>query len=74
MRGNPKADWLQPKGPRCWGWTQPWKKYLRPQTPTLPMESREMLARDWAFYIIAIHSLRLGIKLLQESPTQARVS
>lgn len=33
-----------------------------------------MLARDWASYIIAIHSLRLGIKLLQESPTQARVS
>ena len=38
------------------------------------MESREMLARARAFYITAIHSLRLGIKLLQETPTQARVS
>ena len=51
-----------------------WKRDLRPQTPTSPMVSWEMLACDWASYIIATHSLLLEIKLLQETSTVARVS
>ena len=61
---------------RAWmlGVEATWKRDLRPQTPISPMVSWEMLACNWASYIIATHGLLLQIKLLQETSTVARVS